>query len=308
MQKYYIYNIFSPTLTSWIQNYVSGEVEVKRFLRMIFFSLIICCTIVSLITPVTAATTEVHIVRYAADNVTVINETTVTYQWMEANLPVMGDGTTHYYHQGPVFVDDADPAREEQLRWNAAEDTNVQEKDMGAVKGTDLKDLCNLVGGMSPMDTVKIKAADGFTKSFAYQNVYRPAARQGPMVITWYHDTDGYVPGYRTGMRLVFFADNSSNLWNIHAFGNYDWHESAEPEYWYYYRQGDEKYPTTTGLSVQYVSDIIIYSGSTAQGEPVRMATTSADAAPAHAGISPLTIVCSLTACCFFVYIMQKRG
>ena len=24
----------------------------------------------------------------------------------------MGDGKTHYYHQGPVFVDDADPARE----------------------------------------------------------------------------------------------------------------------------------------------------------------------------------------------------
>ena len=85
------------------------------------------------VTPaVTAATTEVHIVRYAADNITVINETTVTYQWMEANLPVLGDGRNHYYHQGPVFVDDVDPAREELLRWNIAEDTNVREKDMGA--------------------------------------------------------------------------------------------------------------------------------------------------------------------------------
>jgi len=262
---------------------------------------------VALITPVTAATTEVHIVRYAADNTTVINETTVSYQWMEANLPVMGDGITPYYHQGPVFVDDADPAREEQLRWNTAEDTNVQEKDMGGVKGTDLKDLCNLAGGMSHGDTVKIRAADGFTKTFAYENVYKPGARQGPMVITWYHDTDGYVPGYRTGMRLVFFADNSTNPWGIHVFGNYDWHESASPEYWYYYRQGDEKYPTTTGLSLQYISDILIYSRSTTPEDPARTATTAPVAAPTQAGISSSAIICSLAACGFLV-ILQKRG
>jgi len=282
-------------------------VEVKRFLKIMFFSLVVCCTIIALITPVSAVTTEVNIVRYAADNVTVINETTVTYQWMEANLPVMGDGTTHYYHQGPVFVDDTDTNHEEQLRWNAAEDKNVQEKDMGAVKGTDLKDLCNLVGGMSPGDTVKIKAADGFTRIFAFENVYMPPARQGPMVITWYHDVDGYVPDYRTGMRLVFFADNSTNPQGIHVFGNYDWHESAAPEYWYYYRQGDEKYPTTTGLSVQYIADILIYSSSTTAGNPARTATTAPGAASTQAGISPFAIICSLTACGFLV-IIQKRG
>ena len=254
-----------------------------------------------------AATTEVHIARYAVDNVTVINESTVTYQWMEANLPVMGDGTTHYYHQGPVFIDDADPAHKEQLRWNAAEDTNVKEKDMGAVKGTALKDLCELVGGMSHGDTVKIKAADGFIKTFAYENIYSPAARQGSMVITWYHDADGYVPEYRTGMRLVFFADNSTNPWGIHAFGNYDWHESAAPEYWYYYRQGDEKYPTTTGLSVQYVSDILIYSGSASQGAPVLTTTTSPASAPTQAGISCLTIICTLAACGFLGYSVHRR-
>ncbi len=76
----------------------------------------------------------------------------------------MGDGKTHYYLQGPVFVDDADPVREEQLRWNAAEDKNVKEKDMGAVKGTNLKDLCDLAGGMAPGDTVKIKAMMDFPK------------------------------------------------------------------------------------------------------------------------------------------------
>ncbi|MDD1697329.1 MAG: hypothetical protein LUQ36_03105, partial [Methanoregula sp.] len=214
-----------------------------RFFRIIFLSLIFCWAIISLTVAVSAATTEVHIVKYAADTTTVMNEKTVTYQWMEANLPVMGDGITHYYHQGPVFVDDADPAREEELRWNAAEDTNVQEKDMGAVKGTSLKDLCDLAGGMAPGDVVKIKADDGFTKTFAYENIYLPNPRQGPMVIAWYHNSEGYVPEYRTGMRLIFFADNSTNPWGIHAFGNNDWRKSAASEYWYYYRQGDEKYP-----------------------------------------------------------------
>jgi len=281
---------------------------VPRFSRILFLSLVFCCAIFSLNAAVSAATTQVHIVKYAADNRTVINETTVTYQWMEANLPVMGDGKTHYYHQGPVFVDDADPAREEELRWNTAEDKNVQEKDMGAVKGTDLKDLCELVGGMAPGDMVKIKADDGFTKTFAYENVYTPTARQGPMVITWYHNTEGYVPRYRTGMRLIFFADNATNPWGIHAFGNYDWQQSAAPEYWYYYRQGEEKYPTTTGLSVQDVSDVLIYSPSTARGEPARTATTASVPVPTQAGISSLTIVSSLAACGFLGYFIQKRG
>ena len=66
--------------------------------------------------------------------------------------------------------------------------------------------------------------------------------------------------GYSDGMRLVWFADNGVNPWGIHAFGNFDWHESADEKYWYYYMNGAEKYPTTTGLSVKYVSEIQIYS------------------------------------------------
>jgi hypothetical protein len=279
---------------------------VKRYSRTIGISFGIFFAVVSLIGVVSAVTTQVHIVKYASDNTTVINETTVTYEWMETHLTVMGDGKTHYYLQGPVFVDDADPAREEQLRWNTAEDKNVQEKDMGAVKGTDLKDLCDIVGGMSPGDQVKIKAEDGFTKTFAWENVYTPSARQGPMVIAWNHDAEGYVPQYRTGMRLIFFADNSTNPWGIHALGNNDWRSSAAPEYWYFYRQGDEKYPTTTGLSVQYISDILIYSRGPVQEvtvQPTRPVTT-----PAKASFSPYSILCFLTACVFLSHNIHKRG
>ena len=102
---------------------------------------IILLSTILLVGSVHAATTEVDVVRYASDGVTILDETTVNYTWMEANLPVLGDGTTHYYHQGPVFVDDANETLEQELRWNPEEDTNVQEKDQGAVKGTNLKDL-----------------------------------------------------------------------------------------------------------------------------------------------------------------------
>ena len=106
--------------------------------------------------------------------------------WMEQNLPVQGDGVVHYYHQGPVFVDNADPAVEEVLRWNPEENKNVKEKDMGAVKGTDIRDLCELIGGMGQGDTLRLKASDGFSRTFAYENVYNYSSSQGPMVLTWY--------------------------------------------------------------------------------------------------------------------------
>ncbi|MFY1642765.1 PEGA domain-containing protein [Methanoculleus bourgensis] len=207
------------------------------------------CLLLALAAPAAASpTTELHIKKIAADGVSVIDEKTVDYRWLEANLPIQGDGVTHYYHQGPVF--EGDP-------WNPEEDTNVKEKDMGAVKGTDLKDICELVGGMGEEDIVMLRAADGMSKKFPYLNVYEPEPRQGPMVITWYHAEDGYVPDYRTGMRLVFFADTSTNPDGIHAFGVWDMHECFDPEYWYFY---NGEYPTTTGLSVQFVSEVIIYS------------------------------------------------
>ena len=50
-----------------------------------------------------AGTTSLHIVKYAADGVTVENQTTIDVATMESTLPVQGDGTTHYYTQGPTF-------------------------------------------------------------------------------------------------------------------------------------------------------------------------------------------------------------
>ncbi len=193
-------------------------------------------------------TTSVHIIKYASDGTTVLNETTVTYQWMENNLPVQGDGKTHYHHQGPTFDD-------ENL-WDENETRNLE--DFNAVKGTSIKDLCDMVGGMSPGDEVMIKCTeDGFSKKFDYTTVYEPSDRQGPLVLTWWRAEDGYVPDYKTGMRLIFFA-TTKNPDDKYVFGNWDMHECLAEEYWHYFGV----YPSSKGLSVKWVDLVAIYSST----------------------------------------------
>jgi PKD repeat protein len=248
-----------------------------------------------------AGTTGLTIKKLASDKTTVLAQKTVTWQELAAGvlndgtaIPIMGDGITHYYHQGPIFVDDPDPVVQEALRWNPAEDFNWYGKDYGALKGTNVTDLCNLVGGMTAGEEVKVLAADGWYKMYAYKNVYEYPSRTGPMVVTW--EKNGLNPetGYNEGMRLVWFAeatwhdatDTSMGSPNpagmYHVFGNYDWHESAEQKYWYYY---SGQYPTTTGLSGQFCSQLIIYSD-----DPAPIAPMAAFTADQTSGYVPLTV------------------
>jgi hypothetical protein len=203
--------------------------------------------------------TSLHVVKYAADGATVLNETTVTYQWMEANLPLQGDGKTHYYHQGPVFVDDKEG------QWDVNETTNF--KDMGAVKGTAIKDLCDMLGGMVPGDEVMLKSGDGYHVDFPYANIYKPELRQGIITVCWFNGEEssvgerqgtGYPPDYHVGMRLVFFADNSTNKDGKHVFGNQDMREVMPAETIHLF---DNLYPSTSGYTVKWVDEVRIYSG-----------------------------------------------
>ncbi|MDD5511051.1 MAG: hypothetical protein PHI12_09610 [Dehalococcoidales bacterium] len=207
--------------------------------------------------PVLAAdpTTSVTITRYDTDGVTVLDQETVDYEWMEANLPVLGNGITHYYHQGPTFDTDN--------MWDPDEEVNWESRDYGAVIGTDIKDLCDLVGGASSGDVIQISSPDGFNKKFDYEDVYDPEPEQGKMVLTWYTENgvetgDGYVPDYSTGMRLVFFAE-TKNGDGEYVFGNWDMHETLAEERWHYYYDGT-MWPSSSGLSVKWVSDIKIYT------------------------------------------------
>jgi len=279
---------------------------------IIGFLLIEICIAFSSASP----TTNLHIVKYN-DNQAIEKEMTVSYTWLEQNLPVYGDGDTHYYHQGPVFLDDeTNETHEQELRWNPEEDNNWDTKDMGALKGTNLKDLCDLVGGMSPGEEVKILATDGWYKWFAYKNVYEYSTREGPIVICWYKN--GMYPdsGYSEGMRMVWFAEATykegpTSIAGLpsgyyHVFGNWDWHEAADSKYWYYYRQGDEKYPTTTGLSGMYVSDILIYPINITETAPPDSKTLSTTS-PKETSFSHFTILYALAVCGFTGYIIKRR-
>jgi hypothetical protein len=203
----------------------------------------------------TGATTSVRVAKYADDGETVLLETTVSYEWMEANLPVQGDGVTRYYHQGPVF---------EGAVWDTDETANL--KDKGAVKGTDIKDLCELVGGMSPGEEVMLRAVDGYHLELAYVNVYEPSDRQGPVALCWYKAEEqgkGYgwgYPGndaYNNAMQIVFMAE-TTNGEGKHVFGNSDMLVCLPDEEYQHFYEG---YPSTNGLSGKWISEVLIYSG-----------------------------------------------
>jgi hypothetical protein len=205
------------------------------------------------------ATTEVRLVKFAQDGSTVLEERTVGYEWMRDNLPKQGDGVTHYYHQGPVFEGDS---------WDPEETVNL--KDKGAVRGTDIKELCELVGGMTPWDEVMVCAIDGYRVKFAYTNVYIPLLRQGPIVLCWYKGRDtgegtscesGY-PGndaYSSALQLVFMAQTQNSEGKF-VFGNDDMRICLPEEKYQHFYEG---LPSTNGLSAKWVSEIRIYTGGT---------------------------------------------
>jgi len=261
--------------------------------------------------PVLAAdpTTSVHVVKYASDGTTVVNETTVDYLWMEANLPVQGDGTTHYYHQGPVFDETLD-------KWDPEETTNF--KDKGAVRGTDIKDLCDLVGGMATNDRIRICAIDGYCINFSYQNVYQPQDRQGPIVLSWYSVEDGtlgqrqeagYPPRYFEAMQVVFMAKTTSPD-GKYVFGNWDMHECLPEEAQHFY---SELYPSTNGLSVKWISEIAIYPEGaliTSQATPT---LTAEDESSLKGSSLPLIIGVSVAAAIIVLFVAvlvarRRRG
>ena len=221
---------------------------------------------------------------------------------MEEHLPVLGDGTTHYYHQGPVFEGD---------KWDPAETTNF--KDRGAVKGTDIRDLAELVGGMEPGDEVMILAADGYHVEFGYENVYQPDPRQGPIGLCWYNGDEsregerqgsGYVPEYYNGMRLVFFADTSTNADGLHVFGNRDMYETLPEASQHFY---DLK-PSTGGLNVKWVSEIRVYAGGYTgeRNAPIKSLQDAPTPAPTETPASAAALLLGL-GCAGLVHGIRRR-
>ena len=193
-------------------------------------------------------TPELMILKYGADGTTVIAEKTVNYTWMQANLPVIGDGTTAYKFEGLTL----DPTN----LWDPEETYPGGFKVSNVVKGSRVHDLAELVGGMGSGTTITFVASDGFETTLPYSSIYtNPAvqARQGDAIIAWWGDGQ-YVPKYADGMRLFFTPDGD------HVYGHWDMHETLPSQYWRYNFQDGVQYPSSAGLSAKYITTIKVYS------------------------------------------------
>jgi len=201
-------------------------------------------------TPVEAP--KLHIIKYGADRTTVVSEKTIDYHYMEDNLVVIGDGVTHYKYQGVTF----DPTD----LWDPAETKGMTPPKIdNAIKGTRVKDLVELVGGMGTGTEITFAAADGWETVLGYSNIYtNPSVQshQGDAVIAWYADGQ-YVPQYADGMRLFFTPDD-------HVFGQWDMHEALDEKHWHYFWSDGIQYPSAAGTSAKYITEIRVYSSSEA--------------------------------------------
>ena len=200
------------------------------------------------------ATSSVRIFRYDSEGA-VLAETTKTYEWLRDNLPHQGDGVTHYYHQGPIFEGNV---------WDPSETQNL--KDKGAVMGTAIKDLCDLVGGMSSENEIMLAAVDGYHEEFAYENIYEPRDEQGVIALCWYSGEDasfgerygtGYPGSYYTAMQIVFLA-GTTNADGQYVFGNSDMQICLPDEKYQHFYEG---LPSTNGLSGKWINEVAIYTG-----------------------------------------------
>ncbi len=235
--------------------------------------------------PVVAAgaTTAVRAAKYAADGTTLLAEKTVDYRWMEDNLRVYGDGETHYYHQGPVFEGDS---------WDPDETTNL--KDKGAVMGTAVKDLCDLVGGMAEGDEVVLIAVDNWHTTFAYGNVYEPPPGQGVIALCWFCGEEagegerfgtGYPANnaYASALQIVFMVEQPNQA-GKRVFGNIDMKIALPQQEYQHFFEG--QYPSTNGLSGKWISEVRIYSGGVPENADLT-AVTGAPDVPAKRGGAP---------------------
>jgi len=193
---------------------------------------------------------ELHIIKYDTDRTTILAEETVDYTWMQDNLDIIGDGETVYKFEG-ITLDPGDI-------WDAAETYPGGFKIENAVKGTRLRDLCDLVGGMGAGTEITLIANDGYETTLPYSSIYPDAevqACQGDAILAWYAD-DEYVPYYSDGMRLFFTPDGDN------VYGQWDMHETLPIQYWHYYYDSSTAtmYPSCAGISAKWITTIEIHS------------------------------------------------
>ncbi|GMX58663.1 MAG: hypothetical protein MCSN_3170 [Candidatus Microsyncoccus archaeolyticus] len=226
----------------------------QKYCFKIFFVLILF-TFFPLISSAALSDT-ITVKKLANDGVTVLNQTTVTMEYLKDNFTVYGDDIAHYYYQEPTF--------DEHDLWNEYEYVNVFEFDLGGRKGTEIKDILSLVGGAVDGDEIKIIGTFGITKTYNYSTIYNYVPRRGRITLTW-RKNSSY--SFTASPQLIFMADTSVNPWGVNCFGNWDMHETLPESNWTYQWNNGQLYPKTldyadTGydFDLEDITQIAIYS------------------------------------------------
>ncbi len=131
--------------------------------------------------PETASPT-LTIEKYDTDgNIVSSEEVLWSTIWADpTTYPVIGDGVTTYSFQGIVYEEDGEKIGQ-CLGWDLEEKyLTCNYKVSNAVKGTAVKDLTDIVGGMNTTDEIKfICSLDGWTTTLNYSNIYTPNTQTG---------------------------------------------------------------------------------------------------------------------------------
>jgi uncharacterized repeat protein (TIGR02543 family) len=234
----------------------------RKTVSRIILSMVLLCSLLFVALPATPASADdpsqtITITKYStttADPTKIVAQWSVNITSMEAALPVLGDGVTHYWTQGPTL----DPSD----YWNPDETLNL--KDKGALKGTDVKDLCELVGGAYSGGEIEILGSDGWGDRYPYANVYNPQPEQGPMTVCWWKDGVYSGADWPDGMLLAFFTTvaNGDEPGKF-VFGDQDMHDCLPEAIWHYtdvtVNQVGYHMPSVNGLYSKWVSQINIY-------------------------------------------------
>lgn len=192
---------------------------------------------------------SIKVIKYDTDGRTILNEITVDYLQLEEDFPVIGDGEMNFRYQG--ITNNPDDVWDEELTFPGGFKIDAK------VKGTKIRDIIGLVGGMEPGTALTLVASDGYETKLAYPSIYPdPAALSlaGEAFLAWNKDGRN-VPQYREGYQL-FFTGGDDGIFTL-----WDMHETMDRNHWHYYwGDGGVQYASAAGLATKYVTEIHVFT------------------------------------------------
>ncbi|MCK9312515.1 MAG: hypothetical protein M0P20_00455 [Methanocorpusculum sp.] len=216
------------------------------------------------------AVTSITVKKITTDG-TIISETSKSWEELRTGFDVIGDGKLIYAVQGPVMNSHAGTDES----WDVNEEfpaayTNARFKVEDTVKGTSVKDLVDLVGGMDKGDLLRFTSADGVVTEFVngYAYLYNPEPEMGTMFLAWSRNGVDGPSGYDNMFRLFFTSnENTKDPLGYRVYSLYDMKLSmTEEDYGLYH--SSEVLPSTAQISAYQIDSIEIITDSSSASSP----------------------------------------